>query len=48
MFLLDEKELVGADLLWAKMLGGGPKMLGEIGDTAQIRASGMLRPRFKG
>jgi hypothetical protein len=43
LFLLDKKELRGADLLRAKMLGGGPEMLGEIGDTAQIRASGLLR-----
>src|SRR5215475_7820687 len=43
LFLLDKKELVDADLLGAKMRGGGPKMLGEIRDTVQIRAHGMRR-----
>src|SRR4030095_13693695 len=43
LFVLDEKELIGADLLWAQMLRGGLKMLSEIGDTAEIRANSMVR-----
>jgi hypothetical protein len=34
VFLLDKKELIGADLLRAKMRGGDPKVLGEVSDTA--------------
>src|SRR5437016_11146291 len=43
LFLLDQKELISADLLRTQVLGGGPEMLGEIGDTVQIRAHGMRR-----
>ena len=43
LFVLEEKELIGADLLWPQVLGGGPKMPREIRDTVQIRANGMLR-----
>ena len=37
LLLLDQKELIDADLLGAKVLGGGPKMLGEISNTVQRR-----------
>ena len=43
VFLLDEVELVGAHVLRPEMLGRGVKMLGKLGDTAQIRANGMVR-----
>ena len=41
LFLLDKKELIDADLLRAKMLGGAPKMLSEGGDTAQVTVNGL-------
>src|SRR5262245_51503549 len=39
--ILDEKKLIGADLLRAKMRGGDPKMLGKVSDTAEVTAHGM-------
>jgi len=43
LFVLNEKELIGADLLQTQVLGGGPKMPCEISDTVQIRANSMRR-----
>jgi hypothetical protein len=36
LFVLEEKELIGADLLRAQVLGGSPKIPCEIGDTAEV------------
>jgi hypothetical protein len=36
LFVLEEKELIGADLLRAQVRGGSPKMPCEIGDTAEV------------
>ncbi len=36
LFVLEEKELRGADLLRAQVRGGSPKMPCEIGDTAEV------------
>src|SRR5262249_205100 len=43
LLLLGEKELIGADLLRAEVLGGGPKMPREIRDTAQVAGYGQGR-----
>jgi hypothetical protein len=37
---MDEKELISADFLRAEVLGGGPEMPREIGNTAEVAVNG--------
>jgi hypothetical protein len=36
VLLVDQIELILADMLGAELLQGGPKILGKLGDTAEI------------
>ena len=41
--LVDERELILADVLGAKAIRGGPKVLGKLGDTAEIGGNSLRR-----
>jgi hypothetical protein len=41
--LVDEIELILADVLRAKAIWGGPKVLGKLGDTAEIGGNSLRR-----
>ncbi len=41
--LVEEMQLIGADMLGSELIGGGLKVLGELGDIADITVDGVGR-----